>query len=86
MSFTSACMDDRENRSELSHDLQVRNWDQLSAEPCGAMLDMLDRVDLLEQKGVGLSQATNWTYWSLDCAYQVLCEVGVSPITSLFRS
>ena len=68
--------DDSEYCSELAHDvLRIRDWAQLSAEPCGALISLLDRVDSLERKGVELSRATNWTYWSLGCAYRAFCEV-----------
>ena len=47
---------------------------------------LLDRVDLLERKGVELSRATNWAYWTLGRAYRAFCEVGICPIASLLRS
>ncbi|KAK1920663.1 hypothetical protein DB88DRAFT_502825, partial [Papiliotrema laurentii] len=66
----------REDRITVAQDLlRVRDWAQLSAEPCGALISLLDKVDLLERKGVELSRATNWTYWSLGCAYRAFCEV-----------
>jgi hypothetical protein len=65
-----------EDRVTVAQDLlRVRDWAQLSAEPCGALISLLDKVDLLERKGVELSRATNWTYWSLGCAYRAFCEV-----------
>ena len=78
-----------EDRSKLAQDvLRKRDWAQLFAEPCGALISLLDRVDSLERKGVELSRATNWTYWSLGCAYRAFCEVrdlfGLEP--SLIRS
>ena len=83
---TSARTDGRDYRSELPRDLRVRDWTQLSAEPCGALICQLDRVDLLERKGVELSRATNWAYWALGRAYRAFCEVGICPIASLLRS
>jgi len=68
--------DDSEDRSTLAqHVLRMQDWAQLSAEPCGALISLLDRVDSLERKGIELSRATNWTYWSLGCAYRAFCEV-----------
>jgi len=52
--------DGYDGRSTLSQDpLRVRDWAQLSTEPSGALITLLDRVDLLEMKGVELSRATN---------------------------
>ena len=75
--------DGYDDRSTLSQDpLRVRDWAQLSTEPSGALFTLLDRVDLLERKGAELSRATNWTYWSLGCAYRAFCEVRDSFMTT----
>lgn len=46
---------DYDGRSTLPQILlRVSDWTQPSAEPCGALISQLDRVDLLERKGVEL--------------------------------
>lgn len=68
--------DEGEDRYMLAlYLLRERDWAQASAEPCGARVALLARVDSLEWPGVELSRAINFTYWSLVCAYRALCEV-----------